>query len=86
MSGALVTAGSASRLGWLPDAHHSLWRQGVILANNGHGMYAIWSYGTPIAWAVDHGTWIIPDERYSVTSSRHQSRVRYALYLAGEDN
>jgi hypothetical protein len=78
--------GAASRLGWLPDEHRSLWRQGVILARNGHAMFAIWSYGTPVAWVVDRGTWIVPDERYSATTSRHQSKIRYALYLAGEDD
>jgi hypothetical protein len=49
-------------------------------------MFAIWSYGTPVAWVVDRGTWIVPDERYSATTSRHQSKIRYALYLAGEDD
>ena len=84
LSGAPVTVGSASRLGRLPDEHRSLWRQGVILANNGHRLYAVWSYGTPIAWVVDHGAWIVPDESYSVTTSRHQSRIAHALYLTGE--
>jgi hypothetical protein len=86
LSGAPVTVGLASRLGWLPDEHRSLWRQGVILARNGHSLYAIWSYGTPIAWVLDRGTWQIPDERYSVTTSHHQSRVHYAIALAGEES
>jgi hypothetical protein len=82
LSGSPVTVGLASKLGWLPDEYRSLWRQGVILARNGHSLYAVWSYGTPIAFVVDNGTWIVPDERYSVTTSRHQSRVGYAISLA----
>lgn len=39
--------------------------------------YTIYSYATPIAWR-DNGEWIIPDVKYSVTTSRHQSQVRVA--------
>ena len=37
----------------------------------------VYSYSTPIAWR-DNGVWIIPDVRYSTTTSGHQYRVRYA--------
>ena len=40
--------------------------------------YVIWSYATPIAWHGKRG-WIIPDVRYSVTTSKHQSAARVAL-------
>ena len=50
--------------------------------------YVIYSYNTPIAyrrvadWNRD-GTanyeWIVPDVRYSVTTTKHQGKVRTAL-------
>lgn len=36
--------------------------------------YVIYSYGTPIAWHGPDG-WNFPDEKYSVTTSRHQSKI-----------
>lgn len=45
--------------------------------------YAVFSYGTPIAWS-RHGVWTVPDARYSVTTTRHQGTTRYALHIAGE--
>jgi hypothetical protein len=83
LSGGPVRIGSAGRLGMLPPEHRSLWRQAIILARNGHTFYAVWSYETPVAWCVDTGTWIVPGESYSVTTTRHQSRIRHAIYLAG---
>jgi hypothetical protein len=47
--------------------------------------YVVYSYATPIAWHDREAGWVAPDERYSTTSSRHQSRVAFALYLAGEE-
>ena len=50
--------------------------------------YVIYSYGTPIAWRriaewrKDGGPvweWRVPEERYSVTTSKHQGKVRTAL-------
>lgn len=41
--------------------------------------YAVYSYGTPIAWYDNERGWIMPSERYSVTTSKHQSIVRDAL-------
>jgi hypothetical protein len=43
--------------------------------------YALFSYATPIAYRAN-GRWVVPDVRYSVTTSRHQSTVRFATYLA----
>ena len=40
--------------------------------------YVISSYATVIAVVKDSGTWI-DDQRYSVTTSRHQSIVRRAI-------
>lgn len=42
--------------------------------------YIVWSYRTPIAWAdAETGEWTVPDDRYSVTTSRHQSKIRTAV-------
>lgn len=47
--------------------------------------YTITSYRTPIAWYSPTRGWIVPDHRYSVSTTRHQSVVRHALTLAGID-
>ena len=44
--------------------------------------YVVKSYSTPIAWRLDDGTWVVPEEKYSATTSKHQSRVRRAVQLA----
>jgi len=41
--------------------------------------YVVYSYGTPIAWH-HAGGWEIPAVRYSVTTSKHQSIVRRAVW------
>lgn len=40
--------------------------------------YVVVSYATPIAWATPEG-WYVVGERFSVTTSRHQSQVRRGL-------
>jgi hypothetical protein len=39
--------------------------------------YVVWSYGTPIAWLIGD-SWVIPQESYSQSTSRHQQIVRRA--------
>lgn len=41
--------------------------------------FVVYSYATPIAWHRDDVGWYVPDERYSRTTSRHQSLVRQAV-------
>lgn len=41
--------------------------------------YVVYSYATPIAWCDVDGAWTVPDCKYSVTTSRHQGRIRAAL-------
>jgi len=52
--------------------------------------YIVYSYETPIAWHVQtlqnrdetghpHGKWMLPDVRYSATTSRHQQAIALAL-------
>ena len=59
-------------LGYLPsklkDILRERFRQGAVVQ-------VIYSYSTPIAW-LDAGAWIIPNVRYSATtSSKHQSQL-----------
>ena len=46
-------------------------------------LYVVRSYATAIAWQNYDRTWVVPDDRYSATTSRHQSTVRRALDLIG---
>jgi hypothetical protein len=41
--------------------------------------YVVYSYETAIAWHGNRG-WIVPDVKYSLTTTRHQSLVRSALH------
>ncbi|HST77251.1 MAG TPA: hypothetical protein VLN58_02050 [Verrucomicrobiae bacterium] len=41
--------------------------------------YVVFSYATPIAWCDVNCVWTVPDVRYSVTTSKHQSRIRTAV-------
>ena len=51
----------------------------VALLNSQQPHYIVYSYGTPIAWH-HSGGWEIPAVRYSVTTSKHQSLVRRAVW------
>jgi hypothetical protein len=77
LRGRNVKVGDLSRLGWLPDEWRAVWRE-----DKDTTVYAIWSYDTPLAWRVyrnGKARWIMPDVRYSVTTSKHQGKVRTAL-------
>ena len=41
--------------------------------------YVVRSYYTPIAWFTTDRGWIVPADKYSVTTSRHQGIVRRAV-------
>jgi hypothetical protein len=45
--------------------------------------YVIYSYATPIAWHRSDGNWVVPDVKYSNTTTRHQSFVTVALHTIG---
>lgn len=65
-SGALRgTHGPAESFGQLPDELRTAAR---------HADYVIYSYSTPIAWHGPEG-WYFPEEKYSTTTSRHQSKI-----------
>ena len=59
--------------GWLPEwAKHELFKVGRA--------FVVFSYETPIGWFdYQRGTWVVPVERYSATTGRHQSRLRQAI-------
>lgn len=64
---------SAGTVGALP----SLWRDKFYLDVN-RVDYVVYSYHTPIAWHTPDG-WTIPDAKYSVSTSKHQTTVRWAV-------
>jgi len=47
--------------------------------------YVVYSYSTPIAWRSADGVWFMPDDRYSVTTSKQQGRISTALYSLEQD-
>lgn len=64
------------RYTWLPEVWRADWQETLPIA------YAVYSYGTPIAWFT--GTeWVVPMVTYSATTNRHQSTVRQALRVDG---
>lgn len=49
---------------------------------DGDSLYVVFSYSTPIAWFEPKtGTWNVMGTKYSMTTSRHQSIVRYGVSL-----
>lgn len=50
------------------------WYESVARAD-----YVVWSYATPIAWRIPGEGWVIPDDGYSVTTTRHQNKIRTAV-------
>jgi len=59
----------AGTLGRLPAEYHA----SACAAD-----YVVYSYATPIAWHGPDG-WVMPNESYSVTTSKQQGRIRTAL-------
>ena len=41
--------------------------------------YVVFSYATPIAWHRKDTGWTVPSQKYSATTSRHQSIVQMAV-------
>lgn len=67
--------GGNGTTGWLPEP----WRSKFLAAISATGTYVVLSYDTPIAWWDATTGWVIPDVKYSPTTSRHQSNVRLAV-------
>jgi hypothetical protein len=53
-----------------------------LAIREGRASYVVTSYATPIAAIVD-GAWLIAGQRFSVTTSRHQSAARHGAALSG---
>jgi hypothetical protein len=51
----------------------------VYTTQRAHIVYTVLSYLTPIAWVMDDGQKIMPDEHYSNTTSNHQHIAQMAL-------
>lgn len=63
--------------GYLPREYSDELAERVQLGAVG---YVVYSYGTPIAWRDDaREHWVIPDVKYSSTTSRHQNIVKAAV-------
>jgi hypothetical protein len=45
--------------------------------------FVIFSYRTPIAWMIRNEGWVVPDTRYSVTTTHHQNVTRTAVANPG---
>ena len=41
-------------------------------------VYVVYSYGTPIAWRTSEA-WYVVEQKFSVTTSKHQNYVRRAI-------
>lgn len=75
-SGALRGSQGAARYntGQLPENYRESAREAT---------YTVYSYDTPIAWLTPDGVWIVPDVKYSVTTSAHQSKIATAISQIG---
>lgn len=76
--GALSAVVYSGTGGYLPAGWASKLNQSQHALLNG-AVYAVMSYNTPIAWYCPVMGWVVPDARYSRTTSRHQGIVRLAL-------
>ena len=66
-------------MGRLPGEHRTALEVALDQARSrGESLYVVWSYGTPIAWALPGEALTVPDVRYSLTTGRHQSAVRHS--------
>ena len=72
--------GATSSWGQIPDRYRDIIRK--IFQDTDEPVYVVYSYYTPIAvsWVDKFGDrqYLIPRERYSQTTSQHQSSVRHA--------
>lgn len=68
------TAGPVYDTAWLPDPYRSEYRERREFID-----YTVVSYATPLAWHDTERGWIMPDVRYSVTTSKAQGRIRPAV-------
>ena len=67
--------GGYANTGRLPEPYDTAYRETAV---EGRITYTVLSYRTPIAWVLDDGQVIIPDVKYSITTTGHQGLL-YAL-------
>lgn len=66
--------------GWMTEPHRSEYHDRRKFID-----YTVLSYATPIAWHDTERGWVMPDVRYSVTTSKAQSRIRPAVAALAAD-
>ena len=72
--------GSAMSAVWLPDRiERGQFPADRELPRPDEVEYVVYSYETPIAWLLKDGTVIVPNVRYSNTTTNHQSLCRIHL-------
>jgi hypothetical protein len=84
--GRTITRHDYVETGQLPQEYVNDFKDSVV-------RYVIFSYETPIAWSriadwERNGApvfeWVVPDVKYSVTTTKHQGNVRVALSQIGD--
>jgi len=75
--GMSAVQGAVTHFGELDDKHVKAY---TWHAQVNDVMFTVLSYRTPIAWVLRNGTVVIPEDRYSRTTSNHQGMCR--TYLA----
>jgi len=68
--------GASRGMGRLPEH----WHARFLTAMDASDRYFVYSYNTPIAWFAN-GQWFVPEVKYSVTTSRHQTTVKRGINL-----
>lgn len=48
--------------------------------------YVVYSYSTPIAWHVPNEGWVVPQVKYSTTTTRHQNMISVAVDMVVKKN
>ena len=66
---------------WIDFGKMRVWDNALLYSDqNSYGVdYVIYSYSTPIAWLRGDGEWAMPQAKYSVTTTRHQTTIRAAI-------
>lgn len=59
-----------------PDSREAFYADLTAARAKGLKTYVVASYGTPIGWHVEGTGWNIPDDKYSATTTNHQSNLR----------
>lgn len=58
--------------GYLPAEWHESVRQ---------ASYVVYSYSTPIGWWSEADGWTVPSEKYSITTTKHQSNLPWGEHV-----